>query len=441
MTTHLRLLLAIVLLVAACGTGDTGATATDTSSNGTVEQGIGDGPDVQFTWADPDPFDATFGAGSRVVNLAGRMPSDDMLPASWESFDPFEPSEADSCTGREPLASLQTGWVELPGEEFAGYPNLIMVNFEDHGTPQGAQAAASFLGSEGWDECQRSMMNQPTSDGVQLSSDDPAGIDLASVVERDGVRARRQQLVATAFGNEFDLQGDTHVWVDGSVLTAVVIVSDEEASDDLAVTISAALPDTDVHATSPTGQVTDDAVSTLRRGIERDPDVLRFFSTQERALFELPVEGDEDCDTNTEHDHLVMMNGPVWISRNGSSAVIQGGFAFEEAAEARAEVDRFERIGVDCMADISAQMAGDVAIDGSSTTRIMVDGVEVLLVHVDFTQLASNFGVPGDIQAVAQRAMAQVGTNVIGYGFVGVAGDEPDLVALTASAAQRMVEG
>ena len=388
-----------------------------------------------YSWTSPDPFDATFGDGSSVLELGQRLPHLPDLPAGWQPADLGGDDEDAVCLMDEPDAAIEAGWFVAPEDPGALLPHVVALNIEHHGTSERAAEAAAALGSDQWIECQRSELDGVAQNGVSMTTDNPAGEIYASQVQRDGVQARRQLVDAIAFGSSLRLVGDTHVWTEGATLFALFVMGNEDINDELAIQLGDLLRD----APDSEPALLDQTVPSLRLSIERDPEALAFFSQNARAQF-LPAVPEElyDCATATVAPPQVIMNGPIWTTPTGASLLIQGGMAFETATDAQAELDRYEAVAQECLVERAKPLLGDTSLVGTNAERITVNGVEVLVVTADLVQLASNDFVARDIDVFAQRVLAVSGTSVIGFGFLGIAGDEPDLVALTAAAVQRM---
>lgn len=449
MILSVRLLVTLVaatcLFAAACGgTSEEPAGPAAESEAAPTPAAVADAaePETQsaFSWAQPDAFDATFGAGSRALVLSAMLPEVEGLPPEWQMIDIPNEDEDESCLGVEPLAALEAAWLVPPADEAVAVPNIVIVGFEDHGDQESAERAGAFFGTPEWVTCQEASLNDGTSEaGVRIESDDPEGESIVSSIDRPGIEARRQVTTTSVFGSEFELVAETHVWNQGSVLVAVSVVSADESHVELAQIISANLESGDASWTPEERQILDERVPTLRRSIERDESQLPFFVMQRRTLFHPQVpQPFQDCATASAGPVLTVMNGPIWATATGASLLIQGGQLFASAEDAVAEVERYESVAETCLIERSQPLLGDIEVDRINVDRVMVDGVEVLFADADITQLASNPFVPTDVAAVAQRAMAVSGSEVVGFGFVGIAGDEPDLLALTAAAVERM---
>jgi len=436
----------LILLVAGCASESVNesedATATsvavadssDTDDEADPQQSPGEG----YTWDNPDPFDATFGPGAQVADLVRVLPLPDQLPSAWQPMDFADESDESSCTGTEPLAAIQAGWFVQPVDPNAVIPDVVIVNIEHHQTAGRAREAASMLGSDAWVACQETLFTGGQENGVALSSQNPAGesIDSVLLASRENVDARRQVVTARAFGSDFELVGDTHVWVEGQVLYAVSILAHGESNDELASTLEASM-----NAVGSVDERTihDETTDDLRQAIERDDEAFAFFNRESRALFYPPLPDEFlDCANDTAAPVLAIMNGPVWLTQNRASLVIQGGFGFKDDAAAQAELDRFESVAESCVVERSAPLLGDIEVNQVTVNRTVIDGIEVVSVEADITQLASNPFVPSDLAVLAARTQAVSGSTVVGFGFVGIAGDEPDLVALTVAAVTRM---
>lgn len=392
-----------------------------------------------FSWAEPDPFDATYGAGSRVLDLAAILPDEEALPGEWQSFDTFDETEP-GCEGQTPDASIDAGWIATPVDAAVSYPNIVGLRIEDHGTPERAAAAASALGSEKWVECQAALFDSDEAN-VTLTTDDPAGVAVASVLDHADVAARRQQATIEAFGNEFELTGDTHVWTDGSLMYRLFTTSAEERHEEIAILLDSTL-NPDPEATSAAmADTIDRGISKLREAVERDQGVLPFFEVAARSGFVGPdAWATQFCASDTDTRPLAVMSGPAWTSPTGASLIVQGGLVFESAEAARAELDRYEQDGGQCLVEQSGELLGDFATNGVTLERRVIDGFEVLIADASMTQLASNDLVASDIPVRAQQTIAVSDSLLVGFGFVGVDGDEPDLVQRTVDALRRVVE-
>ena len=451
------MILVLALVAVGCGStsepditvGEVAATETtatvEATAEPTAESSDGSGDDVLppaalgFSWTEPDPFDATYGAGSQVLDLAAILPGQDDLPGEWQSFDTFEQDEAE-CAGQAPEAAIDTGWLSTPVDPAVSYPNIVGLRIEDHGSPERATAAASILGSDQWVECQAAVFaaDQPN---VTLTTDNPAGVAVASVLDHDDVAARRQQATVEAFGSEFELTGDTHVWTDGGLMYRLFASSAEGRHEEVAIELDRALrPHSESVEPASTGTI-DRGISKLREAVERDEDALPFFEVVARSGFVGPdAWATQFCASETDTEPLAVMSGPAWTSPTGASLIVQGGLVFESATSAQAELDRYEQDGGQCLVEQSGELLGDFGTNGVTLERRVIDGFEVLVADASLTQLASNDFVADDIPVRAQQTIAVSDGVLVGFGFVGVDGDEPDLVQRTADALRRIAE-
>jgi|GEM_PF-3163988 len=430
-------------LGASADSGDAATTDTTPTTTGAVEpasEETSGSPEPSFSWQMPDEFDATFGDGSLVLQLAALLPELDALPPEWIPLD--TPAEDEpSCVGVEPEAALQTGWLVPPVDPAMAFPNIVIINLENHGDEAGAAEARATLGSDEWVTCQRALFDGASEDGVSITSDNPEGFEIASPIDRPSVEARRQLTITSVFGSEMEVVAETHVWNEGPLLYVISVVSGDESHSELVQVAADRFGSGDASWSTQEQDLLDEGIPLLRRAIERDDSQLPFFDLEERAQFRPPVPTEfQDCATATTDPALTIMNGPVWLTPSGASVVIQGGLVMGSANDAVAELERYEAVGADCLVERAGPLLGDFTVERVSVDRVVIDGIEVLLADADMTQLASNDFVATDIAVVAQRTYAVSGSRIVGFGFIGIAGDEPDLLALTAAAVKRMGE-
>jgi len=390
-------------------------------------------------WTERDQFDDTFGPGSAVIDLAALLPTDEDLPSTWFPFDDGPQEEEPACLGSVPVAAIETGWAALPTDDATEFDNIIFLEVAQHETPAAAEASVAFLGTEQWGECEASTLAGTGGTAAVMTSDNILGIEIPPVLDRPGVRTRRQFVQLDFIGSTIDLVGEVHRWSEGVVTFELFAASAEGVQGELATTLAAELgtwsPDL---AGSALEAMTDKGVSELRKSIERNPEALQFYEMAGAALFRKPTLAETpSCRRGTELG-LAKLVGPLWTTQTGSSAIIQHGVTFDNEQAAASELERLTGVAADCIVEDAKPTLGDLAVNQSSAEIRNVDGTELMFVTADLTQLATNDFLAVDIPVTLQLVVAQSDNSLVGFEFIGVTGDQPDMVELTLDALGRM---
>jgi hypothetical protein len=174
----------------------------------------------------------------------------------------------------------------------------------------------------------------------------------------------------------------------------------------------------------------DTGVDRLRAAVDQaGPGEL--FQATVAATVEPPVAG--QC--SPAIDERARLMGPGWASALGLSGVTQVGWTFPDPAQAEAFVDALaSEQDPSCVLDGLRPINAELDTSADFATGMVTVG-DRRVARAEVTVVGDS-SIDPDLSLIATRT--QVGTDVVGWVFEGITGDEPDLLALTVAAAGRL---
>ena len=411
---------------------DDGADTSDTPSEETVSLGT---------------RESGFGPGSLVrvaSEVANRLESlRSSASGDWIPVPPYEYEPRPSACGvAEPTA---LGGLVASRQSQADAPFGESIAVEVSIYPDAEAAANEVAALNGSDavacdieSAERAMEDFAGPDGipgVEFDLGDGVGAEIAVPFEIAGVS---DNAAARAFEGQAAIGAEERVleqveWVaaDGRYVVHVASVSTTGAATDVAIEAAEILFAEPLPAVE-RDEVFDDAVDIARGAVLPEESFPAFYD--ESNTLRLVVLEQEGCLATSQPETVA--SGPSWLNITpgvGSSEVLQGTLIFSTPDEATAFFDDVVEGGTDCFVElIDLPQPMFTFVDGSSSTT-MVDGYELLLLELDYTQAinTAEFDVEFDMAAV------RVGELVFSMRFSGLAGDSPDLAALVIEAVER----
>ncbi len=437
--------LSLAMVVAACGSdrsaddvddnaagdpasGDPTASPADGAADGQSDHAATGGVDL-------GRLEAGFGLGSEASVVLDRLGDNDALAGEWFRFEPvFETVPA--CHFGDPLASVHRNYLNRRTGESAGF--VIQL----HPDPASASAAVTTATGEGYGACARAAKERLDetirAQGVfeRLDADLEGRIEPSLLADPDGA-TRRTTLELSGPGSSLTLDVATTYLARGRALVVVEVALLDGSTDhgDLTARLVDLLGD---DAVGPAADpALDLAAERMRHAVLGPDSPARFYQLLEPAM--LAAGGGPECG-GPAHGRLRLV-GPTWATAQRVSAISQQTDSYATEAEAVAAFDALSSIDSACVhGELAADMAGTVTFVEATDGLTERDGRTVFTATVRITQRLDG---PNDIEVEARSMLVatRVGTELVGWQFLGIEGDEPDLVGLTVAAAERLEAG
>lgn len=379
------------------------------------------------------PRESSRGAGSFVTIAQQHFFPVEALSGTWVADAALvsDIAECESPTELALVAGLLLQADDLGRE--AGYFNNVTLLVEIHSDAAAATARVASAMGDQRSACQIAAFDQRERDPSGLyatESDNPGGVVIDPHLDRPGLQTASFDLALTGPGISLPLTRTLTMWSAGQTVFTMEIITRDGTNAEIAAEVSDAIE----AQASPTAAfpdpVLDVSLDTVRRATLTD-DVLADFFNFQAPLQVLQPDSSNGCSQDYPEPALLEIQGPVWSLRTGTSALIQGATIFADADAAAAEMQRAELTAAECLGSI-----GPTMIPGSNETLatdsevVTVDGISMLKFSADILQTMDQPGTILSADARIEWTLAQMDNVILQWGFVGVAGDEPDLNAL-----------
>ncbi|MEL7157310.1 MAG: hypothetical protein AAFN30_12000, partial [Actinomycetota bacterium] len=430
---------------ASCGL----ATDEDSTSSSTAAATTGSEPSVTAAALDAPPsaavagdwegalslgqLEAGGGRGSAAVAAADGIGPSDLLGDEWFEF--AQPSA--------PLASCRFGAVRASAVRtyVNGLTNeSIGLRIDVYDTPADAADGLDRLLGPDFKPCAADSVEQMRASVLQLGvydtvDADPSGTETASLLPEREATSRRYTLAASGPRTRLDFDIVSTSYVVGQALVGIevaLIDGDHEAITSRV----ASMVDWDDFEWTPDPEL-DATVDRLRSSILGPESPAPFYQLIQAGT--LVASNDLECGGPPAGE--AELNGPLWATAQGISAIGQTSLAYPDEATAAEALAGVAEVSTICVyEEIAGLLAGNVTYDSGTVEVVERDGREVVVVDIEMTQrLGGSNSI--DVDAGYIVVFVRSRTDVLSFRFIGVRGDEPDLVQLVVDAAAQVEAG
>lgn len=137
---------------------------------------------------------------------------------------------------------------------------------------------------------------------------------------------------------------------------------------------------------------------------------------------------------------IAELDGPLWATNQGISAVFQTASSYPDEATAETALATLAESDPACVSGIIAELvAGTATYDDGTIAAETVDGREMVIADISMTQFLDGSTVPVDVAGIT--VFVRVGTDVLAWNFIGIRGDEPSMTELAARSAEQLEAG
>ncbi|MEM7271516.1 MAG: hypothetical protein AAF547_00425 [Actinomycetota bacterium] len=415
--------IAITVVGAACGSTD--AASSDEAGASTATGAASGATDL-------GRLEYGGGGGAAGLAIAEAVMINDTLDGTWMPFAQPDAPPA-SCRFGDPAAELVRTYLNPATSE------TVALNVDLYRSEAEADAAIEQRLGPDHDRCiddgLAELRETVIDDGVydELDVRPPEGVEASLLADRGGF-TRRWSLTLTGPGSDFELDVTTTVYRQAD---AVITIEVSLLGDDHQRLTELVAGGVEWAGDAPTDPTVDAAVDRLRTAVPAEESPAAFYELFQPAV--LTPSFDSTC--GGPDAGLVELSGPVWATDQGISALIQRGVTYGSDAEAEAALDAMSDMMPSCIfVRIKDQLLGEVAYLGGEATEVDVDGRRVFLLDISMTQ---TIDPDNDIQidVAGITAVTWTGTELLGWEFLGIRGDEPDMAALAVATAERMEAG
>lgn len=477
---RLSLAAATLLFAIGCGGGDGAGTDSEmvvepvagpTEVAATVEDGaVADGPSDEIDEADSDPdpdsapdvnavegvadvgeawmslddLEASHGPGSLVVGVQPYFIDLEQLDANWAGFPSAPATDPGSCNARGSIAR-DVGNAQLiePDASPLDIPRQLGLVVEVHASPAEATQRIDELLGDGRADCQTAILelrNDALGTALELKTDNPGGTEVDALVPVDGARTVEFPWVLTGFGPDIPANRFITAWTDGPVVIMVetIAFSDTEAGItaalfDLIAAENAEPPERDADL--------DAAVDILRSTIDRNEPPAEFFDAAAIGFNLLTHEPDDEPHTDCEpvEGAQVAALGPFWVTRTRASQIGQASGVLAGASEAAQAVSAATAAYREqCLTPYFAELLpGTIEVTNTTITEESHDGHNITVATITATQtLDPDGGFTGDVTYI--QTLSAVDAALIRWEFLGLTGDQPDMLRLHTATLDRI---
>jgi hypothetical protein len=383
-------------------------------------------------------LEAGYGPAGLLLDVLGRLDSEDNpLGTDWVPYvQPKDPVE--SCRFGEPLAETLRSWANLSTSEGIG---LSISVYEDEAAARAATVEAS---GPAYGDCLDDSLASFRELLAESGFTTPFTIDLAdqpvrSILGDDGLTWWATQNLGRGVGQTTIETAITITTVGRLVVaTEVGLLPDNDQHEQWTRALLE-LVDTDGAVAGPEPDDSpghhvqlNAAVERLRAAVRASGAPNEFYRLSESAILRRGQVG--PCSGSPAP--VASLLGPSWATENGISGVKQIGSTYLDTAQAENSLARLETVDLACRAEqwIPAFFGSMRFIDGSIEI-VERDGRRFLVEQLNLEQTLE--GAPSaDAQVIT--VLTTVDSEIVGWRFLGLAGDEPDLIDLTIESIDRM---
>ncbi len=431
--------LVVAALAASCGsdgeqTGDGAEDATAVVGDGSVstEDLVGNGSAAEPSpWVDAlslGELEMGGGLGSAATGGAEAIGDPARLGDDWfEYAEPLPP--LDGCRFGDPQASVQRVYLNGLSGESAG------ININVYRSADEAQAALDQITSEGYKPCLEAgfdaIRTKIEAQGIydEVTAEVIGDAEPSLLDDRPG-STQRYTFEAIGPTSTLTLEATATHYAVGQALVSIEVTPFDDRHKALTEAAAAMVADDIVWTPDP---VVDDAIDRLRLSVLGPESPARFYQLIQPAMVDVP----SPTDCGGPPAGIGELDGPLWATSQGISAVFQAGTAYPDEAAA---IDALALLGETdpaCVYGIVSQrLAGTATYDGGEIRTETVNGREMVILDVSMTQELDGSSVPVDVAGIT--VFVRVGTDVLAWHFIGIRGDEPDLTSLATSAADQL---
>lgn len=421
---------ALVVLAAACGSAaaeeEVSAPMTPgDSANGAVSTGDARGLGGALSLGQ---LESGGGVGSAALAGARAIGEPSPLGEGWLDYSEPVPL-LEPCLFQEPKAHVIRLFFNPVNTESLG----ITVNvYVDEGA---AAAALDHVMDGGYLPCLDAGLASAEERIIELGVYDTVTVQAQDEVEPtllvDGQGGTfRYRLEATGPNASVEFETTTTYYVVGQALVGIEASVGADRHQ-LMTRLAAAMIDDDL-VWEPDPSI-DDAVDQLRQAVLGPDSPAQFYELFQPATVVAPT--DTECEGPGAG--VTEMVGPIWATNQGISAIIQSGTSYGDAATAQAAMTALAETDPACVSRLIARrLAGTATYDGGEVSVTTVEGRDVVVADIAMTQLLDGSAVPVDVRGLS--TFVQVDNTVVGWQFIGIRGDEPDLSALAVQAAEQL---
>ncbi len=430
--------MAFVVAATSCGSlvagGDTGgrATADQRPDDGTAA-GSDDGDLSADAGIELGRLEDGFGAGSVILAVSPDLDSGEVFGEGWVRFSPPAAKAVAACRHGEPVAGLQRTVIDFQTNE------SIAVSILAYADPDQAAAALEEAIGDGHGPCAAEARAELEVRAVEDGPYDAVTADLVGQVEPSLLAERggatrwfTVELIGAGTSLRFDVATTSYVVGTSLVSIETSLVAGRDDHQLLTEQAAGAVGADGTWDLDPT---IDAATERLRRAVAGPDSPSSFYDLLQSATLAL----DEGDPCLPLEPGLITLDGPMWSTAQGASVIVQRGAAYAEEADAVAALASLAELDVDCEVDLlTDSLVGSISYVDHASEIIERDGRQITVVTVEVTQRIDGSDI--DVPVASTIAVTRVGTDLVGWRFLGIVGDEPDLVALVVDAARRIEE-
>ncbi len=408
-------------IAASCSSDSTDAGETEQAETETGAEN-GSGP------VDLSRLELGFGQGSLAAQAVDMLFPADELGPGWIDFAAPE-TDIESCNLLPSLATAKLAYLEVETQ------SVVEVTIEIHADAEAAESRHAILQSEAHEVCLVDKFDEFQKDfrertSINVTTERAVGELIDPLLDNPGAFTRwfTAQLDGQGYSDELVL---TATWYaqDSIVVGIAVQGIGEERHQELAPLANSLLAlETDL-AGDP---AIDAGVDRLRLGVLGPESPAEFYQLVEAAVVEPPDPNATCTGEATESARLV---GPLWATANSASAIHQGGWTLSDPESAAQRLRVLATVDAACLAEeFNGALNGTIELTETTTRSENIDGRTIEVLEISMLQ---TLGEELSAEIAFIQALIAIGSEVIGWQFLGIRGDEPDVVSLAVETVEQ----
>lgn len=425
------------------------ATPAEPTGDGSSAATVNESTPAQVEPVDLDELEVTSGPGSLAIAANALLPAAEDFGPSWLALPGRADEQPASCHYSAPSATAARSYADIPTpEQLAArpelelLPNVVTITVEIHDDAAGAMARAAGRAGEPGRACLVEMLAtldpadiNPTG-FFEISTDDPEGRLTDPAIDHPNAGAWRGDGRISGPGFDLPLIAAEEWIVEGRIYISIATQALGDPTESF-VTADTALGD--LSAIEVVGDTaTDRAIEVMRRVVATELPEAPFFTVTAPALLQLPNQ-EQACDDVAPGASKVEFIGPSRSTISSSSVIVQLSNWMSSDDTARIEVAAVTDLDDACLLELLEGIPGELELVERTHRTESAGGHEITVADLRLVQTVA----AGSNEVIAELrwllALTTVDSFVTGWQFLGLAGDEPDIVALAVDSADRLV--